>query len=161
MFEWRPLPVDEGTAVDVARCPERWTDVVADHARSQQLPAGFSLMDDGTDVLTDLCDHTWLAALEPGDIRTLPTVDGVVAHADVALFVLERLLRFFGRLRRVPTELRPVVFSLVLQPGLSDDVEARLCLPHHAAGWSAIAGAVLQPAAARANDYARRCRQVG
>lgn len=59
-FDWamRQLVVyddgrlDEGTAVAVARCPQQWTDIVADHARSLQLPHDFSLMDDGTDVLT-------------------------------------------------------------------------------------------------------------
>jgi hypothetical protein len=161
MFEWRPLPVDEGTARDVASSPEVWLDIVADHALTGQLPLDFSLMEHGTDVLTDVRELSWSAALWPEDLDRLPVVDGWIDGDDIALVVLEGLLGRFGFLGRVPAPMQPMVFSLVLQPGLSDAIEGRLCGPEQSAGWWVMASSLRQPAAGRARGYAERCRRVG
>lgn len=160
MFEWRPLPVDEGTAVDVARCPQLWTDIVADHARSRQLPHDFSLMDDGADVLTDLPNHSWIAGLEKEDISRLPSVDDVIDYADVAMYLLERFVAAFASMEEVPPTLRPVMFSLVLQPGLREEIESRLSEVRHGAGWLLLAESLAEPARSRCLGYAKRCLYV-
>lgn len=160
MFEWRPLPVDGGTAARVASDPERWTEIVAERARSEELACGFSLLDDDTDMLTDLPANPWQALLDREQIDKLPTIDGLIAYDDVALAVLERLLRAFGATGTVPAVARPVLWSLVLQAGMDRSVRERFTGLQFALGWRAIAHAVPEPAKARCLAYFDLARKI-
>jgi hypothetical protein len=119
----------------------------------------FSLMDDGTDMLTDLPDHSWLVALDEDDIAALPCMDGVIDHHDVEVFVLDRLLRGVAALGEVPSELRPMLFSLVLQPGL--DIRATHDRYAHATGWLLMGQVLREPARSRCLRHARECLAAG
>jgi hypothetical protein len=160
MFEWRPLPVDGETAALVANDPERWTQILARQARSLELPCCFSLMDDDTDMLTDLPLHPWIGLLEAEQIGALPSEDGLISYDDVALVVLERLVVAFGTVGFVPSLMPPVLWSMLLQPGMDGAVRERLTGMRFQRGWSVIAEAVFEPAKSRCRDYAALCGAV-
>jgi hypothetical protein len=160
MFEWRPLPVNEATARAVADSPQHGTTVLSAASRARELSKAFSLMEDGTDVLTDVCARPWTAGLNRKDIARLPVVDGTIDHRDVAILMLERFVAAAATCGTVFRTLRPVLFSLVLHPGLEAHIRSRLCRPEHQTGWQTKVACLPEPARARCSTYARQCLDV-
>ena len=154
MFEWRPLPVDSDTAELVAADPGRWVEILAERALSGELPRMFSLLDDDTDLVSDLPAHSWLALLELHQIADLPQIDGVISFDDVALIVLDRLLRAASAAGPAIAAARHVTWTLVLHPGVDEAVRNHFTQPHHGHAWRVLAGIVAEPARGRCRRYA-------
>lgn len=154
MFEWRPLPVDSGTAELVAVDPGRWVQIVADRALSGELPSMFSLLDDDTDMVSDLPAHSWLAFLEPHHIDDLPQVDGVISLGDVVLMVLDRLLRAALAAGPGIDAARHMTWTLLLHPGVDEAARELFTQPHQARAWRVLAGTVPEPVRGRCRRYA-------
>lgn len=148
MFEWRPLPVDEGTARLVAERPDAWLSTVAARARDETLPCMFSYQEDSS-MTSDLPVRSWLGLLDPEEVAELPMTDGLIDFEDVALFVLGKVLRL---LRSDAPELivvRHFAEALLLEPGLSTRIRERFGRPRFAPAWAVLAGIVREPARSR------------
>ncbi len=147
MFEWRPLPVDEGTARRVADRPDAWLRTLAERAR-EALPPMFSYVED-TSMMSDLPVRSWLELLEHKDIDDLPAPDGLIDYHDVALAVTPKLLRVAEHVPERVECTRHLAEALVLEPGLYDALRARFGGRRWARAWWTLAGAVREPARGR------------
>jgi len=159
MFEWMPLSVDETTAGMVAEQPGKWLDTLAERARSRALPVMFSYLDDDTSMTADLPVRCWMALLEEEDIGQLPLVRGLIDYDDIAMFVLDKIMRIAQATVPLLGHARHYAEMLLLEPGLADRIGDRYGGPRHAVAWAALAGVVREPARSRCRDFAVYRRQ--
>jgi hypothetical protein len=153
MLEWRPLPVDAGTARKVAAQPATWLEVVAEQAAAGVLPMMFSYQDD-TSMAFDCADRSWLGLLDTEDIELLPTTDGLIDFEDVALAVLPKVLRIAENVPEHLGIVRHFAEALLLEPGLVEGARERFGGFRHAVAWSVLSGVLRDPARSRCLDLA-------
>lgn len=149
MFEWRPLPVDPATALQVAAHPANWLEVIAEQAASGALPRMFSYLDDDTSMAFDAPDRPWLGLLEEEDIDKLPAVGGLIDYEDVALAVLPKVLRVAEHAPEHLGAIRHFAEALLLEPGMCEEAGAHFGGLRHAMAWSMLAGVLREPARSR------------
>ncbi len=138
LFDWRPLPVDEETAVAVARDPQRWLKILGARAHWGKLPEAFSHLSD-TSLTADLPRHAWGALVgHPVDgLEHIPRT--LAADALTAALTLDA-----DAVHRK----RHLVAELLLDEAVDERTVARFAAPRHRVGWERLAAAV--------PSYARR-----
>ncbi|QNN52319.1 hypothetical protein [Nocardioides mesophilus] len=158
MFEWRPLRVDPMTARKVAANPATWLEVVAEQAATGALPMMFSYLDDDTSMAFDIADRSWLGLLETDDIDRIPTTDGLIDYADVALAVLPRVLWVAEHSPEHLGAVRHYAEALLLEPGVCEEAREHFGGFSDVPAWRALAGVLREPARSRCLELARSQR---
>jgi hypothetical protein len=157
MFEWRPLRVDEPTAIEVARLhgePELWVDALGRAHRERRLPGMYSWDDDMTPV-SDLPGKSFIGLLLEHEIGRLPVrPDGMIELVEVAVRACANALRAVKAHDGAAGIAAPMVATAVLWPKVFDLLKARLVRPQLADAWSALAGFLPEPARGRAECLA-------
>ncbi len=153
MFEWRPLRVDEPTAVEVASLqgePDVWVDALGKAHRERRLPGMYSWDDDMTPV-SDLPGKSFIGLLRGHEIGGFPErPDGMIELKEVAVRACANALRAL-RAHECPAALAaPMVATALLWPEAFDLIRNRLARPQFADAWLRLAHELAEPARGRA-----------
>lgn len=143
MFDWRPLPVPERTALAVSRWPSIWLQTLSQHVVAGELELAFSHQSE-TVLTSDLPQHGWMGLLGT-PLDDAPDIDPAPLVAEAVRVALRLATEGPVAAARCHHQLS----QLMLEVELTDHVLAEFGTAAHQTAWAALADAVTPLARSR------------